>query len=189
MKTRLFIFLTVVALAEIYSFIAVRSALKSMPNFWKYGLMGLYIFATVATWLGFILFRAHNWESIPLAVRNIFIAFTMGLWVGKILVGAIMAIDDIRRLVMWLAGLIFSVGSSKENIDAAGGIGGGITRSVFLKQVALVLGGTVFGWFHLWPKQPVQLPGAANAIKLCEPARCFQGVEDRPDIGYTFGQL
>lgn len=147
MKTRLIIFLTVVALAEIYSFIAVRSALKSMPNFWKYGLMGLYITVTLATWLGFTLFRAHNWESVPLAVRNIFVAFTMGLWVGKILVGAIMAIDDIRRLVMWVAGFIFTSVSPKETAEAAGGIGGGVTRSVFLKQVALILGGTALGGF------------------------------------------
>src|SRR5690606_8709414 len=140
-------FLAVVALAEIYSFIAVRSALRSLPNFWKYGLMGLYLVVTIGTGLGFTLFRAHNWESVPIAVRNIFVAFTMGLWVGKILVGAIMAIDDIRRLVMWIGGLIFSAVSSKDPTESAGGIGGAVTRSVFLKQVALILGGTALGGF------------------------------------------
>ena len=35
MRTRFLIFLTVVGLAEIYSFIAVRSALKPMPGVWR----------------------------------------------------------------------------------------------------------------------------------------------------------
>lgn len=145
MKTRFIIFLIVVGLAEIYSFIAVRSALRPLPNLWKYSLMGLYLFATIATWSSFILFRTLNWAAMPHLVRNIFVAFTIGFWVGKILLGAVMAIDDLRRLFMWVIGSFLSPSVKEVKTDL--GFGTGITRSVFLKQLALILGGTVLGGF------------------------------------------
>ncbi|MCB9044511.1 MAG: metallophosphoesterase [Chitinophagales bacterium] len=145
MRTRFLIFLTVVGLAEIYSFIAVRSALKPMPGVWRTILMGLYLFATTATWASFILFRQLNWAAMPHLIRNIFVAFTIGFWVGKILVGAVMIVDDLRRLFMWVISSFLSPTVKEMKTDL--GFGTGITRSVFLKRVALILGGTVLGGF------------------------------------------
>ena len=145
MKTRFLIFLVVVGLAEIYSFIAVRSALKPVPGVWRVSLMSLYILATVATWSSFILFRYLNWAAMPHLVRNIFVAFTIGFWVGKILVGSVMVIDDIRRLFMWFIGSFFS--PSIKEVASDMGLGSEITRSVFLKRLALLAGGTALGGF------------------------------------------
>lgn len=145
MKTRFIVFLVVVGLAEIYSFIAIRSALRPMPSFWRIALMSLYLFATIATWSSFILFRQLNWATMPHLLRNFFVAFTIGFWVGKILLGAVMAIDDLRRLFMWVIGSFLSPSVKDMKTDL--GFGTGITRSVFFKQVGLILGGTVLGAF------------------------------------------
>lgn len=143
MKTRFFVFITIVLLAEIYSFVAVRSALKPLTGPWRTGLMTLYIVATLATWLSMLLFRQLNWAAMPHYIRNVFIAFTIGFWMGKILVASVMLIDDIRRLFTWVLGMFYQ----PEQGIAAGAAAKGIPRSVFLKRVALILGGTVLGGF------------------------------------------
>lgn len=145
MRTRFLVFIVVVALAEIYSFIAVRSALKPLPTAWRIGLMTLYILLTLTTWSSFVLFRQLNWASMPHMARNIFIAFTIGFWVGKILVGAVMIIDDLRRLFMWVISLFLNPSVKEVQTDL--GYGTGITRSVFLKRMALILGATALGGF------------------------------------------
>lgn len=145
MRTRFLIFLVVVGLAEIYSFIAVRSAIRPLPNAWRISLMALYLLATVATWSSFILFRQLNWAGMPHLLRNFFVAFTIGFWVGKIMVGAIMAVDDLRRLFMLAIGSFLSPSVKEMKTDL--GFGAGITRSVFLKRTALLLGGSVLGGF------------------------------------------
>lgn len=145
MRTRFLIFLAVVILAEIYSFIAVRSALKPLPGVWRISLLSLYSFATIATWTSFILFRRLDWAAMPHFVRNVFIAFTIGFWVGKILVAAVMIVDDLRRLFMWVISSFMSPSVKEMPTDL--GFGTGITRSVFLKRLALILGGTALSGF------------------------------------------
>jgi hypothetical protein len=137
MILRLIIILSILGLAEYYSLIVVRSALKSLPSMWRVSLTGLYLLLTVITWLGFIFFRQINWASMPHLLRNIYISFVLGFVVGKILVLLIMLVDDIRRLVTWL---ITSLAYGGKAVDDAQP-GGGIERSEFLKRTALVLGG------------------------------------------------
>lgn len=141
---RLIIILFIIALAEYYSFILVRSMVRHLPAPWRISLTVFYILATVITWLGFLLFRQINWANVPHLLRNIYIAFVIGLIVGKILILLVMLIDDIRRLLTWLIGSL-AYGSSA----AADGGTGAIERSLFLKRTALVLGGlSVVGFFY-----------------------------------------
>lgn len=136
MWLRLVIILSIVALAEYYSFIVVRSSVRSMPTVWRTSLTVLYLSLTVLAWLGFVLFRQMNWAAMPHLVRNLYIAFVLGFVVGKILILLIMLIDDIRRIVTWL---ITSLAYNNTAVAEAGTRG--IERSVFLKRAALVLGG------------------------------------------------
>lgn len=132
---RLLLILGILILAEFYSFVVVRSSVSNMPSPWRTTLITLYIVLTAVTWAGFILFRQINWASVPHLLRNIYIAFTLGFVVGKVLVLLVMLVDDIRRLFTWL---ITSLAYGKSAPDTGNG---GIARSVFLKQTALVLGG------------------------------------------------
>jgi uncharacterized protein len=135
MRLRLIIILSIIGLAEYYSFILVRSSVRNMPSVWRITLTALYLLLTAACWAGLIFFRQINWAGMPHLLRNVYIAFVLGFVVGKILVLLVMLIDDIRRLITWLiSSLIYSNsanGDTATNID----------RSVFLKRTALVLGG------------------------------------------------
>jgi len=136
MWIRLVIILGIIAIAEYYSFIVVRSSVRNMPPVWRTSLITLYLLLTTISWLGLILFRQINWAAVPHLLRNVYIAFVLGFVVGKILILLVMLVDDIRRLVTWLiTSLAYSNTTSPDSVKD------GIERSLFLKRTALVLGG------------------------------------------------
>ena len=135
MQLRLIIILSIIALAEYYSFIVVRSAIQNLPSQWRIGVTIFYLLLTTISWLGFLLFRQINWAGVPHLLRNVYIAFVLGFTVGKILILLVMLVDDIRRLVTWLiASLAYNSSTTSDTATT-------IDRSVFLKRTALVLGG------------------------------------------------
>ena len=135
MGLRLLIVLAIIGLAEYYSFIVVRSSLRTLSAGWRTSLTTLYLLLTAISWLGFILFRQINWAAMPHLLRNVYIAFVLGFTVGKLLVLVIMLVDDLRRLITWLIGSLVYRNSVVP--DATGAIG----RSEFLRRTALVAGG------------------------------------------------
>ncbi len=135
MGLRFIIILSIIGLAEYYSFLLVSTSIRNLPSPWRITVTILYILLTCMCWAGFILFRQINWAAMPHLLRNIYIAFVLGFVVGKILVLLIMLVDDIRRLVTWLITSLAYSGTTDK------GGGNSIDRSLFLKRVALVLGG------------------------------------------------
>lgn len=145
MWLRLLIFLGVIGLAEYYSFIVIRMALRNLPQGWRVGLLTFYFIATALVWLSIIFFRQIHWESLPHMMRNIFVAFALGFTIGKVLILLVMLIDDLRRLVMWFVDMM------RPAVDRAGdtGQGGGMSRSAFFSTLAIILGGTsLFGFIY-----------------------------------------
>ncbi len=135
MKLRLVIILSIIGLAEYYSFIVVRSSVRNLPSPWRITLTVFYLLLTTISWLGLILFRQINWATVPHLLRNIYIAFVLGFTVGKILILLVMLVDDIRRLITWLiTSLAYNSSASSDTTTT-------IDRSLFLKRTALVLGG------------------------------------------------
>ncbi len=132
----LIIVLSIIGLAEYYSFILVRSSVRNMPSAWRVVLVAVYLFFTTISWMGLIFFRQVNWAAVPHLLRNIYIAFVLGFMVGKILVLLVMLVDDIRRLITWLITAL-----AYNNAAEPGNTADGISRSLFLKRTALVLGG------------------------------------------------
>jgi predicted MPP superfamily phosphohydrolase len=70
--------------------------------------------------------------------RNIYIAFTIGLMVGKVFILVIMLGDEVRRILLWIWGKLQPAAPSAE---------GGISRSIFFQRAALAVGGTMLGGF------------------------------------------
>ncbi|MBC7554611.1 MAG: metallophosphoesterase [Taibaiella sp.] len=143
MALRMILVLLIVGLAEYYSFILVRSMLKTAPSVWRVSVMGVYLALTLLTWASFILFRQINWAGVPHLLRNIYIGFVLGFVVGKVLILLVMLIDDIRRLFTWLITFL-----AFRDAAPSGGTGG-IQRSVFLNQAAIVLAGLSLSGFML----------------------------------------
>lgn len=137
MSLRFTIIAIILLAAEVYSFILVRSVLRTVPSPGRGWLMALYLLLTVMAWVSIPLFRKLGWGHFPNAFRNITIAFTIGFTIGKLLVLAIMAFDDVRRLFLLLATRYFPASQAAMPMPD----GEGITRSLFLKRLALLLGG------------------------------------------------
>jgi uncharacterized protein len=122
-------------MAEYYSFIVVRSAVRSLPPVLRTTLFTLYLSLTALSWMGLIFFRQVNWNNVPHLVRNLYMAFVLGFVVGKVLIMLVMFIDDIRRLFTWLVTSMVSKNSTTADTATT------IDRSTFMRQAALVLGG------------------------------------------------
>lgn len=140
---RFLIILALIILAEVYSFIVVRSAVKNLPNVWRISLLSIYLLTSALAWSGILFFRKIDWSSLPQTLRTIYIAFCLGLFIGKLLILAIMLLDDIRRILFWAFLKAFPSKPLAESASA----GVGIPRSLFLKRMALILGATALGGF------------------------------------------
>lgn len=135
MPLRFIIILGLIGLAEYYSYIAVRAALRSLPPVWRISLISAYLIFTALSWGGLIFFRAINWADVPHLLRNIYVAMVLGFTVGKLLVMLIMFVDDLRRLITWM------VASFAYRNSPSAETGMKIERSVFMRQAALIIGG------------------------------------------------
>ncbi len=142
MSLRLLIILSIIVVAEYYSIIVVRSAIKDLPPVWRIGLFSFYLLMTTLSWVAFLFIRQINWASMPHLLRNICIAFILGFTIGKVLILLIMLIDDLRRLVTYLFQLIWPATNSAGEL-----VTNGISRSTFLMRLALILGGTSLAGF------------------------------------------
>ena len=171
MAIRLIIILSIVGLAEYYSFIVVRSAVRNMPAPWRIGIIAAYLALTTFSWLGLILFRQINWASVPHLLRNVYIAFVLGFVVGKILILLVMLVDDIRRLVTWLiTSLAYNSSSTPDGTNS-------IERSVFLKRTALVLGGLSLLGFTYGIKNRYSYRVRKIKLNLASLPQAFKGMK------------
>lgn len=141
MWIRLLIFLAIFGFAEYYSFVVVRSSLRTLPPVGRASFMALYILLTLVTYGSIFLFRRIDWAALPHMPRNIFVAFTLGFLIGKVLILVVMLADEARRILIWIVNLFQSAGA-KEVVTEKG-----ITRSVFIMRLALILGGTTLAGF------------------------------------------
>lgn len=141
MWIRLLIFLAIFGFAEYYSFVVVRSSLRTLPPAARTGVMGVYLLLTVVTYAGILFFRRIDWSALPHMPRNIYVAFTLGFLIGKILILAVMLADEARRIFVWIVRLFQSAGSKEVMTEK------GVSRSVFLMRLALIAGGTALTGF------------------------------------------
>lgn len=145
MPLRFFIILALVLVAEYYSFVVMRSAVRNLSGGWRTGILVAYFVVTALCWAGIFLFRVINWSSLPHFVRNIYVAFTLGLTVGKLLILTVMLVDELRRIVLWIINLFYTGGTKAPDVTDTGK--GGISRSTFLSRLALLIGATTLGGF------------------------------------------
>lgn len=182
---RIILFFAIVALAEYYSFVVLKSALRSLPNTARNLAMSLYILVDILCWAGFFIMRS-GLIHIPNGVKTVYIALAIGLLVSKALILLIMLGDDIRRAVLWMTDR-----SKTTAVETT--ITTGISRSMFLSRMALVLGaGVIVGFINgignryryqvkrVKVKFP-NLPAAFRGLKIVQLSDIHAGSFDNPE--------
>jgi hypothetical protein len=132
---RIILFFAIVALAEYYSFIVLRSALRNAPSILRNSLLTFYIIINILCWSGFFIIRSGV-INLPSSVKAVYIALAVGLLVSKALILIIMLGDDARRGIVWL---IEKIKNNPTELNE----NKGISRSIFLSRMALLLGGAI----------------------------------------------
>lgn len=185
MRARFLIVLSLIAIAEYYSFVVVRSALRTFPQTWRTGVIIFYFLLTAASWSGLLLFNQIHWASIPHMIRNLYVAFTLGFMLGKLVILIIMLGDEVRRLITWIIHLF----THKPEVGAAAD--NAIPRSIFIQRMALILGGTLLGGFmygvtnrYNYQVRRIKLsfknlPAAFKGLKIVQVSDIHSGSFDR----------
>jgi len=184
---RIVLFFAILAIAEYYSFIVVRTILRPLPSLWRTVFMGLYLTINILCWAGFFLIRSGVLSNIPNAIKTVYIALAIGLLVSKVLILIIMLGDDVRRSVLWI------IERFKTPTIVTEETAKGISRSAFLTRTAMVLGaGVVVGFIHgignrykyqikkVGIKFP-NLPKAFSGLKIVQISDIHSGSFDNPD--------
>lgn len=185
---RILLVLLIIGLAEYYSFIVLRSALRSLPALWRNVLLGTYVLIDILCWSGFFLIRSGILQ-LPNTVKAVYIALSMGLLIAKVLILIIMLGDDLRRLILWV--IAKSKTSGALPLDKAAGAG--ISRSLFLQRLALGLGGAmIIGFIHgitnryRYQVRKVRirfpnLPTAFSGLRIVQISDIHSGSFDNPE--------
>jgi predicted MPP superfamily phosphohydrolase len=140
MHFRRFIYpvLGVLVLIDIYVFQAVKSIVYQSSHrvkFWSY----LFYWVITGMALLFIILSPYlNVGNWPKTFRGVVISLVLGLYAAKILTVIFLILDDIRRFFEWGIEKIFPGEISDAIRDSA------ISRSKFMSQAGLLLGGTLF---------------------------------------------
>ena len=134
------IFIVLILLIDLYIFQAVKAVSATSSSKTKIIIQGIYIGITIV-FIACFLLSAYSYSlSLPKIVRTYLFAIVAGLFVTKIAIVFFIAIDDVRRLFVWIISKFQS-----NTATATDQSSDGISRSVFLSWIGLAAGGTLFG--------------------------------------------
>ena len=138
--TFILIFLAVMILLDTYVFQAIKVVSHSASPKTRTIIYSIYWTISILAIIGFLIFVLTGPEFLPKKVRTYLFATVVGLFFGKLISVTFFLVDDIRRLIQWVAGKLFFRNTEGEQLTE-----GGISRSVFLSWLGLAAGGTLFG--------------------------------------------
>jgi len=133
------IMLLLVGVLEYYAFSAMKFAVKSVRNPYRQYLLGGYILITVLWFAALLSFPYLRSADVSKTLRNVLVSFTMGFLLMKLLITLVLLIDDVRRLLFYIASKFYQPQQTPSIVE------NGMTRSDFLTRMALLFGGTLFG--------------------------------------------
>lgn len=135
-----FIFVIVMLLLDAYVFQVIKTVSQSVSPKTRTIIFSIYWAISIIAIIGFILFVFTGPDFLPKKVRTYLFATVIGLFLAKFLAVVFFLVDDIRRIIQWVAGKLFF-----RNTEGAGLSDDGISRSVFLSWLGLAAGSTLFG--------------------------------------------
>jgi predicted MPP superfamily phosphohydrolase len=135
----LVIMLAVLGAIEYYFFSAIKYSIRELKPSVRSIIWGVYIVLTLAWIISIFSFPYLRGNDVNKALRNFLISFTMGFLIMKLLIAIILLIDDVRRIIFYIANKFFTEGTAPSILSE------GISRSEFISKLALLLGGSLFG--------------------------------------------
>jgi uncharacterized protein len=134
-----FIFLAVVFIIDWYVFQAIKMVTQSSQAKTKTIVYSIYWALSIAALLVFALFAFGGGDFMSKKIKTYVFATAIGLFIAKMVAVTFFIIDDIRRIIQWIASKLFSANTEVEGMNE-----GGISRSVFLSWLGLAAGGGIF---------------------------------------------
>jgi predicted MPP superfamily phosphohydrolase len=132
------IFIAIMILLDTYVFQAIKAVTHSASPRTRSIIFSVYWGLSILAIVGFLLFIFTS-DLLPKKVRTYMFATIIGLFLAKLISVIFFLVDDIRRLIQWVAGKLFFRNTEGEQL------GEGISRSVFLSWLGLGAGSALFG--------------------------------------------
>ena len=134
------IFIVIMLLLDTYIFQAIKTVSQAAPPKTRTIVYIVYWSLSGLAIISLLLFVYTDHNFLGKKIRTYLFATMIGLFLAKTIAIVFFLIDDIRRLLQWVAGKLFF-----SNTEVDGMSGDGISRSVFLSWLGLAAGGTLFG--------------------------------------------
>ncbi|MBA2250360.1 MAG: metallophosphoesterase [Chitinophagaceae bacterium] len=134
------IIVAIMLLLDTYVFQAIKAVCNSASPKTKTIVYSIYWVISILAVLGFLLFVFTGPDVLPKKMRTYLFATVVGLFFAKLISIVFFVVDDLRRLIQWLAGKLLFRDTEGEQINADG-----ISRSAFLTWLGLAAGGALFG--------------------------------------------
>jgi uncharacterized protein len=135
-----FIIILIMILLDIYVFMAIKSVSHSASSRLRTIIYVIYWLIAIVAIAGLLLFIFTGPEFLPKKVRTYLFASILAFVFGQLVSCIFFMVDDVRRLIQWLAGKAFF-----RNTEVSQMNGDGISRSVFLSWIGLAAGTSLFG--------------------------------------------
>jgi predicted MPP superfamily phosphohydrolase len=136
--TGVLIFVVIMLLLDTYVFQAIKAVSHASNPKTKLLIYSIYWSLSAICIIGFLLFVYTGPDFFSKKIRTYLFATVIGLFLAKLVALIFFLVDDIRRLIQWIAGKLFFRNTEGEEL------GEGISRSVFLSWIGLVAGGGLF---------------------------------------------
>lgn len=128
-------------LLDIYFFQALKVITHSTTARTRIIIHTTYWVLSVFAIVMLIILPYIHFEKQAKLARSTIFAMIAGLFFAKLIASLFFMIDDIRRVIQWVAGKLFLSKTEGEDLQA----GETITRSVFLSWAGMIVGGGLFG--------------------------------------------
>ena len=135
-----FIVIVIMILLDVYVFMAIKSVSHSASSKMRAFLFSAYWMVSVIAIVGLLIFIFTGPDFLPKKVRTYLFASILAFVFAQLVSTVFFLIDDIRRLIQWIAAKVFFRDTEISTMS-----GDGISRSVFLSWLGLAAGTTFFG--------------------------------------------
>lgn len=136
------IILLIMIAIDVYVFFVIRSLSSGSSQRVRSIIYSIYWAISVLSLAGLVLFVSTGHDFLSRKFRTYLFAIVFSLFISKLVASLFFIIDDLRRLIQWIAAkLLFSNTEASQMNDAH------ISRSAFLNWLGIALGTSLFGTF------------------------------------------